>query len=219
MTDQNNILDMLKQIAKGLAAQFGESCEVLIHDLQYDGGSGSSIVYIENGHITNRKVGDGPSGAVLNAIKHNKGRLPDKLAYLTKTEDGRILKSSTIYIHDESGIPRYLFAINYDITNLLAIENSIHGLIACDSHNGSSDSSDSPKMITHDVNTLLDELIEQSVALVGVPVPLMSKDDKIKAINFLNDAGAFLITKSGDKVAKYFGISKYTLYSYVDINK
>ncbi len=74
-------------------------------------------------------------------------------------------------------------------------------------------------MITHDVNTLLDELIEQSVALVGVPVPLMSKEDKIKAINFLNDTGAFLITKSGDKVAKYFGISKYTLYSYVDINK
>ena len=47
----------------------------------------------------------------------------------------------------------------------------------------------------------------------------MSKEDKIKAINFLNDAGAFLITKSGDKVSKYFGISKYTLYSYVDINK
>ena len=47
----------------------------------------------------------------------------------------------------------------------------------------------------------------------------MTKEDKIKAIQFLNDAGAFLITKSGDKVAKYFGISKYTLYSYVDINK
>ena len=61
--------------------------------------------------------------------------------------------------------------------------------------------------------------LEQSVALVGVPVPFMTKNDKIKAINYLNDAGAFLITKSGDKVSKYFGISKYTLYSYVDINK
>ena len=27
------------------------------------------------------------------------------------------------------------------------------------------------------------------------------------------------MTKSGDKVAKYFGISKYTLYSYIDTNK
>ena len=58
---------------------------------------------------------------------------------------------------------------------------------------------------------MLDELIEQSVALVGKPVALMNKDDKVRAIRFLNESGAFLVTKSGDKVAKYFGISKYTL--------
>ena len=44
----------------------------------------------------------------------------------------------------------------------------------------------------------------------------MNKEDKVKAIQFLSSHGAFLITKSGDKVAKYFGISKYTLYSYID---
>ena len=54
---------------------------------------------------------------------------------------------------------------------------------------------------------------------MGKPVALMNKDDKIRAIRFLSDAGAFLVTKSGDKVAKYFGISKYTLYSYIDANK
>ena len=66
------------------------------------------------------------------------------------------------------------------------------------------------------VNDLLDGLIDESVALTGKPVALMNKDDKIKAIQFLNQHGAFLITKSGDKIAKYFGISKYTLYSYID---
>ena len=66
------------------------------------------------------------------------------------------------------------------------------------------------------INDLLDDLIEQSVALVGKPVALMNKDDKVKAIRFLNQNGAFLVTKSGDKIAKYFGISKYTLYSYID---
>ena len=44
----------------------------------------------------------------------------------------------------------------------------------------------------------------------------MNKEDKIRAIQFLNKAGAFLITKSGDKISKYYGISKYTLYSYID---
>ena len=55
----------------------------------------------------------------------------------------------------------------------------------------------------------LDQYVEK-------PVALMNKDDKMRAIGFLSQNGAFLITKSGDKVAKYFGISKYTLYSYID---
>lgn len=209
-------LDMLKQIAHGLAVQFGENCEVVIHDLQ-DEQVQNSIVYIENGQISGRKLGDGPSEAVITALKHH-GKLPDKLAYLTKTEGGKILKSSSLYIYgDDDSRPQYILSINYDITNLLAIESSVRSLITCNTpeiHPASQ-----PRLITHDVNQLLDELIEESVRIVGVPVPLMSKEDKVKAINFLNDAGAFLITKSGDKVAKFFDISKYTLYSYVNINK
>ena len=44
---------------------------------------------------------------------------------------------------------------------------------------------------------------------------MMTKDDKIRAIQFLNKKGAFLITKSGDKISKFFNISKYTLYNYI----
>ena len=73
-----------------------------------------------------------------------------------------------------------------------------------------------PERIPTNVNDLLDELLEQSVRIVGKPVAMMNKEDKVKAIGYLNDAGAMLITKSGDKIAKYFGISKYTLYSYLD---
>ena len=43
---------------------------------------------------------------------------------------GRILKSSTIYIRDENGDAIGIFSINYDITNLLLIENAIKPLIS-----------------------------------------------------------------------------------------
>ena len=211
-------LEMLKQIAAGMAAQFGGSREVVVHDLTRS-SIDSSIVHIENGHITGRRLGDGPSAAVLNAVKHQDGPLKDHLAYLIRTDNGRVLKCSTIYINDDQGRPRYILSINYDITNLLALEGSIHSLTSCPQDEACSEAGNPPKKITHDVSELLDELIAESVELVGVPAALMTKEDKIRAINFLNDAGAFLITKSGDKVAKYFGISKYTLYSYVEINK
>ena len=76
---------------------------------------------------------------------------------------------------------------------------------------------ETPARITHNVNDLLDDLIEQSDRLVGKPVALMTKEDKVRAIRFLDDHGALLITKSGDKIANHFGISKYTLYSYLDV--
>lgn len=41
------------------------------------------------------------------------------------------------------------------------------------------------------------------------------KADKVRAIRFLNDRGALRITWSGDRFDKHFGLSKYTLYSYL----
>ena len=94
---------------------------------------------------------------------------------------------------------------------LLAARHELESLTAVAAQ-GAAD----PEPIPQSVTELLDELIEQSVRVVGKPVALMTKEDKVKAIGFLNDSGAFLVTKSGQKVCNYFGISKYTLYSYMD---
>jgi len=208
--------DLLFQIAEGLAKQFGPDCEVVIHDLRKH-DTEHSIVYIANGHNTRRKVGDGPSRVVLETLHStDPASLKDHIGYLTRSSNGRILKSSTFYIHSKDGTAiDYILSINYDITNLIAAGHSIQGLITTDP---SEDEQKQPEQIVTNVNDLLDSLIEQSVILVGKPVALMNKDDKVRAIQFLNNAGAFLITKSGDKISKHFGISKYTLYSYIDVN-
>ena len=209
-------LGFLKQLAHGLTAQFGSSCEVVIHDLTKK-NLDKSIVYIENGHVSNRHAGDGPSGIVLETLRSDPAKIKDRLAYLTRTEDGRILKSSTLYIRDDNGKIAYIFSINYDITALLAVENAVHGLVQTGPEDsGESSSSDTPQTITHNVTELLDLLIEQAIAKVGKPVALMNKDDKTAVVQYLNNAGAFLITKSGDKVSSLLGISKFTLYSYMD---
>lgn len=207
-------LDFLKQLAHGLAIQFGSSCEIAIHDLKTKDLE-RSIVYIENGHVSNRQTGDGPSGIVLETLQSDPSTIHDKLSYLTKTEDGRILKSSTFYIRDDDGSISYIFSLNYDITAFTAASTAIQSLIAT-KDNLPDLTGDSPRQITHNVNELLDLLIEQAVAKVGKPVAMMNKDDKVAVVQYLDHAGAFLITKSGDKVSSYLGISKFTLYSYMD---
>jgi len=196
------------RLAKALAALFGDNLEVAIHDLAAEDPE-HTIIAIENGHVSNRRVGDGPSQVALGALRDGQGVLEDKYSYLTRTRDGRTLRSSTVYIRGSRGEPTGIFAINYDITGLLMAQSAIGALTDAQAQ-------DEPKQIPTNVNELLDDLIEQSVKLVGKPVAMMNKDDKIRAIQFLNDSGAMLITRSGDKISNYFGISKYTLYTYLD---
>lgn len=107
--------------------------------------------------------------------------------------------------------------MNYDITAVLAAENCIHSLIQTEpEEDPETDSSKPPQKITHNVTELLDLLIEQAIAKIGKPVAMMNKDDKVAVVQYLNNAGAFLITKSGDKISSLLGISKFTLYSYMD---
>ena len=175
-------LERLKVIAHGLAIQFGPSCEVLIHDLQ--GDLDTSLVYIENGTITNRHVGDGPSHVVLDVLNYDDG------------SEGRIA---------------YLLGINQDITEFVMMHRSLESLIGI----GQAETGTVEK-ITTSVSELLDDLLLEAERLVGKPGPLMNKVERLKAISYLNEKGAFLISKSSEKIAEYFNISKFTLYS--DLN-
>ncbi|MDO4267970.1 MAG: helix-turn-helix transcriptional regulator [Eubacteriales bacterium] len=213
-TEMNHTLENLICMAHGMAREFGRDCEVCIHDLNASDLE-HTIVYIINGHVTGRESGDGPSKIVLESIEAMKKGEPlsDHLGYLTHTQSGRILKSSTMFMKGDDGQYRYIVAVNYDITALVSIETSVKSLIAVEEAN------EKTGAIPTNVNDLLDTLIEQSVQMIGKLPALMTKDEKVRAIQYLNDCGAFLITRSGDKVSSYFGISKFTLYSYIDVNK
>ena len=202
----------LFSLAHTIAAHYGKSCEVTVHDLTDDNAAEHSIIFIENGEVTGRAVGDGASGVVLEQLR---GDTPaeDRAGYFTKTSDGKILKSSTTYIRDRDGKVIAIFSINHDITALSVASAALSEMVMPVENGGE------VEKITPHVEELLDELLWRSTELIGKPVALMNKDDKMRAVRWLNSRGALLITKSGDKIAKYFGISKFTLYSYIDIKQ
>jgi len=214
MTEDSS-LEMLVSTAHGIARQFGKDCEVCIHDLSVKDLE-HTIIFIINGHVSGRKIGDGASKVVLETLEAiEKGDIiVDHLGYRTTTQDGRILKSSTVFLKDSTGKYRWVLGINYDVTALMNVDATLQSITTVESHDSSGDG-----QIPLNVNDLLDNLINQSVKRIGKPPALMNKEEKIQAIQFLRDAGAFLITKSGDKVSNFYGISKFTLYSYIDQSK
>lgn len=198
----------LCSLAHAIALHYGKSCEVAIHDLTVKNAADSSIIYIENGEVTGRSVGDGASAVVLEELSQAEQTREDRVGYFTKTTDGKVLKSTTVYIRDEKGKAIAIFSINHDITALSVAAASLTELTA-------PATASEPEKITPHVEELLDELLWKSTELIGKPVALMNKEDKQRAVRYLNSKGALLITKSGDKIATYFGISKFTLYSYL----
>ena len=212
---EDSSLEMLVSTAHGIARQFGKDCEVCIHDLSVKDLE-HTIIFIINGHVSGRKIGDGASKVVLETLEAiEKGDIiVDHLGYRTTTQDGRILKSSTVFLKDSTGKYRWVLGINYDVTALMNVDAALQSITTVESHDSNGDG-----QIPLNVNDLLDNLINESVKRIGKPPALMNKEEKIQAIQFLRDAGAFLITKSGDKVSNFYGISKFTLYSYIDQSK
>ncbi|WP_314590285.1 helix-turn-helix transcriptional regulator [Paenibacillus terrigena] len=202
--------EFLTSLVRGIAAQFGDNCEVVLHDLTrpYD----STIVAIENGHVTGRKVGDPGTNLGLELLR-GQSDSGNKINYVTQTKDGRILRSTSLYMRNSEGTVIGSLCINYDITDLMMAEKTLQSLTA------SGLQPEVRESFVSNVSDLLDQLIQEAQEQVGRPVAAMSKEDKMRLIQLLDQKGAFLIKKAGEKICSYLNISKYTLYSYLEESK
>ncbi|MCG7406236.1 helix-turn-helix transcriptional regulator [Paenibacillus sp. ACRRX] len=203
-------LPFLQALVKGIASQFGENCEVVLHDLTlpYD----QTIVAIENGHVTGRSVG-GPGTNLGLELLRGSTEDGNKLNYVTQTKDGRLLRSTSLYMRNQEDKIIGSLCMNFDITELTMAEHALRSITM------SGLQAEVRESFVTNVNDLLDALLQEAQETVAKPVAVMTKDDKMRMIGLLDQKGAFLIKKSSEKICTYLGISKYTLYSYLDESK
>lgn len=196
-----------QSLMKGITAIFGTNCEVVLHDLtdSYE----STVVMIENGHVTDRHVGDCGSNIGLEVLRGTVSN-GDKYGYFTNTRDGRVLRSSSIFIRSDERKLIGCLCINFDVSNLMVADKTIRSLISdCEGEK-------EEEFFVNDVNQLLDALLQKAMEEVGKPVSYMTREEKIGVVKYLDQKGAFLITKSGNRICQFLDISKFTLYSYLD---
>lgn len=202
--------DLLRQVMQLIANQFGSNCEVVLHDLTKD--YAHTIVDILNGHVTQRTIGDCGSNLGLEVLR---GTVQDgdRFNYVTTTADGKILKSSSIYLKDDEGRVIGSICVNYDITKTVQMEGFLRQFnkYDVDSHQ--------EEVFANDISSLLDYLISQAGQLIGKEPAEMNKAERIRYISFLDSKGAFLITHSSERICKLLGISKYTFYSYLETGR
>ncbi len=62
----------------------------------------------------------------------------------------------------------------------------------------------------------LDRLIEGVEREFGAPLPSLSREDKQRAIRLLDDRGAFTLRRAVEDVADAMGVSRITVYNYLN---
>ncbi|SNS34660.1 Predicted transcriptional regulator YheO, contains PAS and DNA-binding HTH domains [Anaerovirgula multivorans] len=202
------ILKSMIPLVEGISKTFGKNCEVVLHELK---NSKKSIIAIYNGHVTGRTIGSTMLDVGIEAIR--KGNDADNiLNYKNKSSDGRILKSSTMFIRDEDDDIIGCICINTDISEMIVAQKALDDFFKTETK----EEVNMNEFPNNNVNDVLMNIVAETLDSYGKPVSYMNKEEKVSIVKKLDDQGAFLIKGAIDYVAKILCVSRYTIYNYLD---
>ncbi|SIQ27874.1 helix-turn-helix transcriptional regulator [Halanaerobium kushneri] len=211
---ENRVLDKYKVLVEFLAEVLGENSEVVLHDVN---DFENSIVAIENGHISGRKVGDSLTDLALNVLKDQEKLESDYLTnYTGKTFDGKELKSSTYFIKEDGEVLGML-CINIDVSDYIEARDLINSFIGNQKNiEEKEENQNFAENFTSSIEELIDSMIESSIGNSKIPPARMTAEEKKEITKKLDDRGVFLLKNSVSKVAKKLHTSDATIYRYLN---
>lgn len=209
----DEVLAVYRPVMRAVAAAVGPHCEVVLHDLsRSDLDLGTTIVAIDHGDVTGREVG-GPSTNLGFGVISDQEANHDALGYRGLTSDGRELSCSSLYFHDHSGRIIAALCINVDVSIVQRVRDTLGALLPT----RDPQTPDGPsEFIGRDLVSVLDAMIAQAISDVGKPIDAMTRDDRIAVLAQLDRQGALQMRKAVDGIAARLGVSRVTIYSYLD---
>lgn len=216
----NSILASFIPVVKAIAKTFGPDCEVLLHDVS---NLESSIIAIENGHVTGRKIGSPITDLGLYFLKSDLFKNTDFIAnYQTESKEGKKLKSTSVFIRDKQNKVIGFLCINYALERLSDVKKMIDDFIVAtkDVDKEVSNNERKEEIFTDNIDDLLERIFVKAQEKVGKPLEKMQKDDKLELVRYLQKKGVFLVKGNIDKIARKLNVSRYTIYNYLsEINQ
>ena len=209
MEERDLIYNQLKQMADSVVELFGRNVEACIHDLQ---DLHKSLVYI-TGTVTGRSIGAPATDLLVRAMKKPGDELEDMPNYRTVSGDGRVLKSSTIFIRDSGNTPLFAFCINFDTTDFYNASLALAPFLAREANGAENTNHD--ETFAHSPAETIEALFQQAVDEIGKQPATMSTAEKTLLVETLERNGALQFKGAVEQIALLAGVSKYTIYNYL----
>ncbi|BFH63195.1 helix-turn-helix transcriptional regulator [Paenibacillus azoreducens] len=219
MSENRQFLEKFFPIASFIAAIIGPKCEVVVHDIS---DPERSIIFIENGHISGRQVGDASTDLVLKLLKAEAYHEEQFIAnYKASGKLGQSFRSSTYFIKNDSGKLVGLMCLNIDITHMEAaaewIQHILQGgsLVPPTSIDSPQEDKQSKEYLQGNADDLLQHVITTVLSKTSIPPDRLSSKEKIEIVKELNEQGVFLLKGGVSQVAAALSISEPTVYRYL----
>lgn len=206
--------DFLIRFLEGLQKFLGDKCEIVIHD--YRKGYDHSIVYAFNSELSGREVGGPPQSGMITQFGREIEPLKDSILSFSAGQKDQFYKKCTTLIADENHKIVGSVCLNLEISGFLLAQNAMQSLIQYPPHEPFKPLPENNSILTKNVDEILQHYIKQAESTAGKPMALMNKEEKIRALDFLDQKGVFKISKTSIQLCEAFQISKYTLYNYLE---
>ena len=198
--------DFLDRMAKGIAVMFGDQCETVVHEMN---GQKVKNLAIYNGHVSGRTAGSTLSIYGRDTMMDEEDpKVNLDLNYVNQmviTSSGKTIKSSTFHFRGDD----YHFAlgINYDISVMGQMNRILDGLLRTDATLQTS---------LFGTGNSMEEVFASCSEMVKRPLSQMQKADRMTLVGILKEKGFFQMQRSVPYAAERLGVTKYTIYNYLN---
>jgi predicted transcriptional regulator YheO len=200
-SEQQTILEQVKQIAEGLGETLAPFTEVVVHDLRTPK---HAILAIHN-NLSGRQVGDPATELGLARLADDS--YPQVIAnYANRFSDGRQAKSTSIGIKDSDGHYFAALCLNVDVT----LFRSIAALLEQFSIPSSEAIKESLDSSTTD--SLRERIDRFAVSLATTPQALRTEQRRA-LMQALKEEGYLELRRSMETIAQHLGVSRATVYN------
>ncbi|MGR6655167.1 helix-turn-helix transcriptional regulator [Pseudomonas mosselii] len=206
-------LTVLQATLQALGSVVPRNVEILLHDLEHPE---HSVVAIVNGHLSGRRVGspilaapeqDQGFKALMQASADQQGCAPVVLPDYPTTLKGRSLRSATAIFRDRDGLPFASLCVNTDVTGLEAA-------MAFLQHFQPLGAAPAPADEAADITALMAGIIQDALQRSGQG--RMNKQAKVEAVRLMQERGLFIVKGGVEKAAEALGVTRYTVYNYLE---
>ncbi|WP_242703818.1 helix-turn-helix transcriptional regulator [Candidatus Enterococcus moelleringii] len=209
------ILQSYTMMLDGLGNFMGNSCEIILHSLEYLENSAIKVI---NGHFSNRKQGAPITNLALKMLDQlNDSEDYSAMPYFNKNIDGVNLKSSTIPIFGENNRIIGLICINMHLEQPLY--EFLHDLLPATHPVEASNDSNNSEHFSDNIDDLIMTALAKAKQSVKADPKISNLNQNKEIVIRLYDQGIFNLKDSVIKIANSLDISKNTIYLHIRNHK